>query len=84
MRQAEQDFRCRVAYCSTVRPRSEIAFLTQNLRETEVNEFDMTFGVNHDIFRLHVSINNITTVQLLECTKDLSSVKKDPMLSLLI
>lgn len=46
--------------------------LLEDLSSTHVDHVHVTFGINHDVFRLDISVDNITGVEIFhtqdECT----------------
>ena len=50
-------------------------FVDRFFAEPEICEFDVTFGVEQDVFRLQVSIDDSLTVQVLQRQRDLGHVE---------
>ena len=45
------------------------------LAEAEVGQLDVAFGVQQNVFRLQVAVDDALAVQVLQCQRDLSHVE---------
>ncbi len=73
-RRLNDHLRSHVFDCTTERC-GQLVVVVEDLAEAEVDEFDVTFGVQHDVFGLEVAVDDVDAVKVFQGAHDFAQIE---------